>query len=204
MLAPAELSERAGHIGRQGDRADLARLRGGQLPGERCGQEHRPIVRWSRPETSDFQRFPSAAGGDRTTTVGLEEACFQGFSCLCGTMSSLGGAELGSELRSWGHFLGHAAALALGLGVCLGLGRALPLVMGGSVSLLIGCNAGMYSRFDDTATRARYCSGDSPPGPLLERGPKMRRACSTMGMSLMLASRRVMRPCSLNSQSSLP
>jgi hypothetical protein len=60
------------------------------------------------------------------------------------------------------------------------------------------------SRRAQVATCPGYCSGDSSWLSVLARAPKMRRSSSAMRTSLMLASRRVMRPCSSNSQSSLP
>ncbi len=50
----------------------------------------------------------------------------------------------------------------------------------------------------------RYRSGDSRPRSSAGRGPKMRRSRSAISTSLMLASRRRIRPWSSNSQSSLP
>lgn len=56
-----------------------------------------------------------------------------------------------------------------------------------------------------TIVRARrYPSGSSTPRSASDRGPKIRRSLSEIGMSLMLASRRRIKPCSSNSQSSLP
>ena len=50
----------------------------------------------------------------------------------------------------------------------------------------------------------RQWRGKSRPRSASGRGPKMRRSASVMATSLMLASRRVIRPCSSNSHSSLP
>ncbi len=47
-------------------------------------------------------------------------------------------------------------------------------------------------------------SGISPPCSSAGRGPRMRRSDSSIATSLMLASRRRIKPCSSNSQSSLP
>jgi len=46
--------------------------------------------------------------------------------------------------------------------------------------------------------------GNSAPRSAAGRGPKIRRCDASIGMSLMLASRRRIRPCSSNSHSSLP
>ncbi len=49
-----------------------------------------------------------------------------------------------------------------------------------------------------------YWSGMSSPCSSVGRGPKMRRSPSSIGTSLMLASRRLISPCSSNSHSSFP
>ena len=49
-----------------------------------------------------------------------------------------------------------------------------------------------------------YWSGMSCPCSSVGRGPKMRRSPSSIGTSLMLASRRLISPCSSNSHSSFP
>jgi O-methyltransferase involved in polyketide biosynthesis len=49
-----------------------------------------------------------------------------------------------------------------------------------------------------------YWIGNSAPRSAAGRGPKIRRCDASIGTSLMLASRRRIRPCSSNSQSSLP
>ena len=58
--------------------------------------------------------------------------------------------------------------------------------------------------FGAVAWRGGYWSGNSTPRSPAGRGPKIRRWDSEIARSLMLASRRRIRPCSSNSHSSLP
>ena len=57
---------------------------------------------------------------------------------------------------------------------------------------------------DEYTRGSDYCRGISTPRSASGRGPKIRRSDSSIVTSLMLASRRTIRPCSSNSQFSLP
>ena len=112
-------------------------------------------------------------------------------------------------LNSWGPgpvFLGYAG---MGVLAFLFVWSLVPETKGRSLEEI---EASLHEEADEAPSARRsprtsppsHCSGNSTPRSSSPRGPKMRRSRSSMRTSLIEASRRTIRPASLNSHSSLP